>query len=95
MNTLAPATLLTNFIGKPYQFFLNLSFGETMAEQHSHTADFESRYKFNSLSQLDKVGSKELQDELGLALKKNICYKKREKFNEIITYIYTSKSCIY
>ena len=26
-----------------------------MAEQHSHTADFESRYKFNSLSQLDKV----------------------------------------
>ena len=51
---------------KPYQFFLNLPFGETMAEQHSHTADFESRYKFNNLSQLDKVGSKELQDEFGL-----------------------------
>ena len=38
-----------------------------MAEQHSNTADFESRYKFNNLSQLDKVGRKELQDELGLA----------------------------
>jgi RHS repeat-associated protein len=67
MDTLATATLLTDFIRKPYQFFLNLPFGETMAEQHSHTADFESRYKFNNLSQFDKVGSKELQDELGLA----------------------------
>ena len=36
-----------------------------MAEQHSNTTDFESRYKFNSLSQLDKVGRKELDTETG------------------------------
>jgi hypothetical protein len=57
-------------------------------KQIKHVSPAQVRYKY-------KYNSKELQDELGLALKKNICYTKREKFNEIITYIYTSKSCIY
>lgn len=41
----------------PYQFFLNLPFGETMYEQHSYAEDFQNRYKFNG---------KELDDETGL-----------------------------
>ncbi len=50
---LGTATLLTDFSGAPYQFFLNLPFGEDMASQHSTTADFSSRYKFNA-KELDK-----------------------------------------
>ncbi|GEM_PF-3770226 len=40
------ATFLTDGNGLPYEFFLNLPFGETMAEQHSQTADYENRWKF-------------------------------------------------
>jgi RHS repeat-associated protein len=43
---LGTATFLTDGNGLPYEFFLNLPFGETMAEQHSQTADYENRYKF-------------------------------------------------
>jgi RHS repeat-associated protein len=43
---LGTATYLTDGNGLPYEFFLNLPFGETMAEQHSQTADYENRYKF-------------------------------------------------
>jgi len=42
--------------GAPYQYFLNLPFGEEMAAQHSTTAEFSSRYKFNA---------KELDQETG------------------------------
>ena len=31
-----------------YQYFLNLPFGEEMAAQHSTTAEFSSRYKYNA-----------------------------------------------
>jgi RHS repeat-associated protein len=54
---LGTATVTTDIFGLPYQYFLNLPFGETMAEQHSTTSDFESRYKFNG---------KELDRETGL-----------------------------
>ena len=33
---LGTGTFLSDFDGNPYQFFLNLPFGETMAEQHSY-----------------------------------------------------------
>jgi RHS repeat-associated protein len=49
-------TFLTDPKGLPYQFFLNLPFGETMAEQHSE-GYFQSPYKFNG---------KELDKETGL-----------------------------
>ncbi len=42
---LGSATYLSDANGKPYQFFLNLPFGETMAEQRS--GSFENQYKFN------------------------------------------------
>lgn len=54
---LGTSTFLTDANGELYQFFLNLPFGETMAEQHSLTADFETPYKFNG---------KELDSETGL-----------------------------
>ncbi|UUC47357.1 RHS repeat-associated core domain-containing protein [Flavobacterium cerinum] len=41
----------------PYQFFLNLPFGETMVEMHSFTENYASPYKFNG---------KELDEETGL-----------------------------
>ncbi len=44
---LGTATYLTDASGNPYQFFLNLPFGETMAEQSSLTEDFQNRWKFN------------------------------------------------
>src|SRR5690606_3268731 len=43
---LGTATFLTDINGLPYEFFLNLPFGETMAEQHSQTSDYENRWKF-------------------------------------------------
>src|SRR5690606_33182982 len=43
---LGTATFLTDINGLPYEFFLNLPFGETMAEQHSQTEDYINRWKF-------------------------------------------------
>src|SRR5690606_15956448 len=43
---LGTATYLTDINGEAYEFFLNLPFGETMAEQHSMTADYVNRWKF-------------------------------------------------
>jgi RHS repeat-associated protein len=54
---LGTSTFLTDFNGELYQFYINLPFGETMAEQHSQTADYETPYKFNG---------KELDSETGL-----------------------------
>ncbi|MBS4039929.1 MAG: hypothetical protein KGZ81_04950, partial [Flavobacteriales bacterium] len=54
---LGTATFLTDHKGNPYQFFLNLPFGETMAEQRSYTGNFNNRWKFNG---------KELDEETGL-----------------------------
>jgi RHS repeat-associated protein len=54
---LGTATFLTNHLGIPYQFFLNLPFGETMAEQRSSSGNFNNRWKFNG---------KELDEETGL-----------------------------
>lgn len=50
---LGTATLLTDANGIPYEFFLNLPFGETMIEQHSLTEDYENRWKFTG-HELDK-----------------------------------------
>lgn len=54
---LGTSTFLTDYNGNAYQFFLNLPFGETMAEQKSITEDYETPYKFNG---------KELDEETGL-----------------------------
>ncbi|UUC44935.1 toxin TcdB middle/N-terminal domain-containing protein [Flavobacterium cerinum] len=54
---LGTATYLSDINGNPYQFFLNLPFGETMAEQHSLTEDYANPYKFNG---------KELDEATGL-----------------------------
>jgi RHS repeat-associated protein len=53
---LGTGTFLSDFDGNPYQFFLNLPFGETMAEQHSYSGEYTNRYKFNG---------KELDEETG------------------------------
>ncbi|KAF0200212.1 MAG: RHS repeat-associated core domain-containing, partial [Bacteroidetes bacterium] len=53
---LGSSTLLTDNLGNPYQFFLNLPFGETMAEQKA-TGTFTNPYLFNG---------KELDEETGL-----------------------------
>ena len=52
---LGTATLLTDINGQPYQYFLNLPFGEEMAAQRAG-GDFSSRYKFNG---------KELDEQTG------------------------------
>ncbi len=49
---LGTATLLTDINGQPYQYFLNLPFGEEMAAQRAG-GPFSSRYKFNG-KELDK-----------------------------------------
>ncbi len=49
-------TFVTDMVGLPYQMFVNLPFGETMAEQTS-TGYFQNVYKFNG---------KELDKETGL-----------------------------
>ncbi|MDD2964218.1 MAG: RHS repeat-associated core domain-containing protein [Bacteroidales bacterium] len=49
-------TFVTDMVGLPYQMFVNLPFGETMAEQTS-TRYFQNPYKFNG---------KELDAETGL-----------------------------
>ena len=54
---LGTGTYLTDANGLPYQFFLNLPFGETMVEMHSNTENYASPYKFNG---------KELDAETGL-----------------------------
>jgi RHS repeat-associated protein len=54
---LGTSTFLTDYNGNAYQFFLNLPFGETMAEQKSITEDYATPYKFNG---------KELDEETGL-----------------------------
>lgn len=43
---LGTATYLSDINGNPYQFFLNLPYGESMAEQR--IGAFENRYKFNA-----------------------------------------------
>lgn len=53
---LGSGTFLSDSDGNPYQFFLNLPFGETMIEQHSYSGDYTNRYKFNG---------KELDEETG------------------------------
>ncbi len=53
---LGTSTFLTDYYGAKYQFFLNLPFGETMAEQLPSTY-YKTPYKFNG---------KELDDETGL-----------------------------
>ena len=53
---LGTSTALTDFNGSAYQFFLNLPFGETMAEQKGFQY-YNSPYKFNG---------KELDEETGL-----------------------------
>lgn len=53
---LGTSTALTDFNGNAYQFFLNLPFGETLAEQ-SGTQYYQTPYKFNG---------KELDEETGL-----------------------------
>src|SRR5690554_6557289 len=40
------STLITDMFGDPYQFFLNLPFGESMAEQR-RSGSFNNPYKFN------------------------------------------------
>ena len=52
---LGTSTSLTDYNGKAYQFFLNLPFGETMAQQRGSNY-FNSPYKFNG---------KELDEETG------------------------------
>ncbi|WP_211219581.1 SpvB/TcaC N-terminal domain-containing protein [Flavobacterium subsaxonicum] len=54
---LGTSSFLSDANGRPYQYFVNLPFGETMAEQHGLSEDYESPYKFNG---------KELDDETGL-----------------------------
>ncbi|WP_347067711.1 RHS repeat-associated core domain-containing protein [Flavobacterium sp. WV_118_3] len=54
---LGSSTYLTDANGMPYQFFLNLPFGETMVEMHSFTENYASPYKFNG---------KELDSETGM-----------------------------
>lgn len=54
---LGSSTYLTDANGMPYQFFLNLPFGETMVEMHSFTENYASPYKFNG---------KELDAETGI-----------------------------
>src|SRR5690606_2647927 len=53
---LGSSTLITDNFGDPYQFFLNLPFGETMVEQR-RSGSFDNPYKFNG---------KELDEETGL-----------------------------
>src|SRR5690606_17837605 len=53
---LGSSTLITDNFGDPYQFFLNLPFGETFAE-HRRSGTFNNPYKFNG---------KELDEETGL-----------------------------
>ena len=53
---LGTSTALTDYFGKAYQFFLNLPFGETMAQQLGSNY-YNSPYKFNG---------KELDEETGL-----------------------------
>src|SRR5690606_40127525 len=53
---LGSSTLITDNFGEPYQFFLNLPFGESMAEQR-RSGSFNNPYKFNG---------KELDEETGL-----------------------------
>src|SRR5690606_26824073 len=43
---LGTSTLITDMFGDPYQFFLNLPFGESMAEQR-RSGSFNNPYKFN------------------------------------------------
>src|SRR5690625_5856115 len=50
------STLITDMFGDPYQFFLNLPFGESMAEQR-RSGSFNNPYKFNG---------KELDSETGM-----------------------------
>jgi len=54
---LGTTTFLTDANGDAYQFFLNLPFGETMAEQKSWTQNYATPYKFTG---------KELDDETGM-----------------------------
>ena len=53
---LGTSSALTDFNGNAYQFFLNLPFGETMAEQRG-SMYYNAPYKFNG---------KELDEETGL-----------------------------
>jgi len=55
-NHLGSNTGITTLDGAPYQFFLNLPFGETLAEQYSDSPGLNIPYKFNG---------KELDQETG------------------------------
>ncbi|MFD2914936.1 SpvB/TcaC N-terminal domain-containing protein [Psychroserpens luteus] len=50
---LGTGTYLTDMSGNPYQFFINLPFGETMYEQHSYAEDYVNPYKFSG-KELDR-----------------------------------------
>ena len=93
---LGTATYLTDINGNPYQFFLNLPFGETMAEQHSLSEDYSNPYKFNG---------KELDEETGLYYYGARYYDPRtsiwlsvdplmEKYPNISPYVYVSNNPI-
>ena len=56
-NHLGSSSFLTDGLGNPYQFYINLPFGETMYEQHSYSEDYVNQYKFNG---------KEMDSETGL-----------------------------
>ncbi|WP_445455748.1 SpvB/TcaC N-terminal domain-containing protein [Flavobacterium sp. HNIBRBA15423] len=53
---LGSSTFLTDGSGNPYQFFINLPFGETMYEQHSYSENFVNPYKFNGKEQDIETG---------------------------------------
>ncbi|CAM4121664.1 MULTISPECIES: RHS repeat domain-containing protein [Flavobacterium] len=53
---LGSSTFLTDGSGNPYQFFINLPFGETMYEQHSYSENFINPYKFNGKEQDIEIG---------------------------------------
>jgi len=46
LDYLGSANFITDGAGLVYEFFLNLPFGETMAEQHAQTSDYTNRWKF-------------------------------------------------
>lgn len=86
---LGTSTALTDYFGKAYQFFLNLPFGETMAQQLGSNY-YNSPYKFNG---------KELDEETGLYYYGARYYSPREsiwlsvdplaeKFPNVSPYVY-------
>ena len=90
LDHLGTSTALTDFNGSTYQFFLNLPFGETMAQQLGNNY-YNSPYKFNG---------KELDEETGLYYYGARYYDPRtstwlsvdplaEKYQNVNPYVYT------